>query len=56
MYQSDTIVTVLKRLNVTYFLPAIQREFVWKPAQVISILFGSSTFGDAFGPPMEARR
>jgi putative transposase len=22
----------------------------------ISILFGSSTFGDAFGPPMEARR
>ena len=34
MYQSDTIVAVLKQVNDTYFLPAIQREFVWKPAQV----------------------
>jgi hypothetical protein len=34
MYQSDTVVTVLKQLNDTYFLPAIQREFVWKPTQV----------------------
>jgi hypothetical protein len=37
MYQSDTIVAVLKRLNDTYFLPAIQREFVWKPTQVIRL-------------------
>ena len=34
MYQSDTVVAVLRQLNDTYFLPAIQREFVWKPAQV----------------------
>ena len=33
-YQSDTIATVVKRLNVQYFLPAIQREFVWKPEQI----------------------
>src|SRR5258708_11376847 len=34
MYQSVTIVSVVKRVNDTYFLPAIQREFVWKPPQV----------------------
>ena len=34
MYQSDTVVAVLRQLNDTYFLPAIQREFVWKPTQV----------------------
>lgn len=34
-YQSSTIATVVNRLNVQYFLPAIQREFVWKPEQVI---------------------
>ena len=34
MYQSDTIFAVLRQLNDTYFLPAIQREFVWKPTQV----------------------
>src|SRR5262245_4376098 len=37
MYHSDTIVAVIKRLNDTYFLPAIQREFVWKPTQVIRL-------------------
>src|SRR5215813_11972199 len=37
MYQSDTIIAVLKRLNDTYFLPAIQREFVWKPSQVVRL-------------------
>lgn len=39
-YQSDTIVNVVNRLNVQYFLPAIQREFVWKPEQTI-LLFDS---------------
>lgn len=33
-YSSDSIMTVLRQLNYTYFLPAIQREFVWKPPQV----------------------
>jgi uncharacterized protein with ParB-like and HNH nuclease domain len=36
-YQSETIATVLKRLNVNYFLPAIQREYVWSPEQIIQL-------------------
>lgn len=36
-YQSDTIATVVRRLNVQYFLPAIQREFVWKTDQVVQL-------------------
>lgn len=36
-YQSSTIATVVNRLNVQYFLPAIQREFVWKPEQVVKL-------------------
>lgn len=36
-YQPSTIATVIKRLNVQYFLPAIQREFVWKPEQIIQL-------------------
>jgi len=36
-YQSETIATVLKRLNVNYFLPAIQREYVWSPDQIIQL-------------------
>jgi len=36
-YQSDTIAAVVKRLNVQYFLPAIQREFVWKPDQIVQL-------------------
>ncbi len=34
-YQSDTIAAVLNRLNIQYFLPAIQREFVWDTDQII---------------------
>jgi len=34
-YNSDTIAAVLNRLNRSHFLPAIQREFVWSPDQVI---------------------
>lgn len=36
-YRSDTIATVLKQLNIQYFLPAIQREFVWKTDQIIQL-------------------
>ena len=36
-YRSDTIATVVRRLNSQYFLPAIQREFVWSTSQVISL-------------------
>ena len=36
-YQSDTIATVINRLNTQYFLPAIQREFVWQPEQIIQL-------------------
>ncbi len=39
-YQEETIKTIVDRLNTQYFLPAIQREFVWKPNQVI-LLFDS---------------
>lgn len=36
-YQSDTISTIVNRLNAQYFLPAIQREFVWDPDQIIQL-------------------
>lgn len=39
-YQEETIKTILDRLNTQYFLPAIQRHYVWKPSQII-LLFDS---------------
>lgn len=36
-YTAVTVAHMVKRLNITYFLPAIQREFVWKQGQVISL-------------------
>ena len=36
-YPPEIIATVLKRLNVNYFLPAIQREYVWSPDQIIQL-------------------
>lgn len=36
-YQSDTIAAVVNRLNVQYFLPAIQRQFVWRPDQIVQL-------------------
>jgi len=39
-YQEETIKTIIDRLNTQYFLPSIQRKFVWKPDQVI-LLFDS---------------
>lgn len=36
-YRSQTIATTIGRLNVQYFLPAIQREFVWQTKQIIQL-------------------
>ena len=36
-YRSDTIATIIKQLNNQCYLPAIQREFVWKPEQIIQL-------------------
>jgi hypothetical protein len=36
-YRSDTIANVVNHLNVQYFLPAIQREFVWNTSQIIQL-------------------
>lgn len=36
-YRSESIATTIGRLNVQYFLPAIQREFVWKPQQIMQL-------------------
>ncbi len=36
-YRSDNIAAVIKRLNNQYFLPAIQREFVWSQNQIVSL-------------------
>jgi uncharacterized protein with ParB-like and HNH nuclease domain len=36
-YQSETIATAVHRLNSQYFLPALQREFVWQPEPVIQL-------------------
>jgi uncharacterized protein with ParB-like and HNH nuclease domain len=36
-YQTETIANILERLNVNYFLPAIQREYVWHPDQIIQL-------------------
>lgn len=39
-YQADSVAKIIKRLNVNFFLPAIQREFVW-PAEKVIQLFDS---------------
>ncbi|GHO82281.1 DUF262 domain-containing protein [Dictyobacter formicarum] len=36
-YQTETIANILPRLNTNYFLPAIQREYVWHPDQIIQL-------------------
>lgn len=33
-YENQTIRTVIEAINATYFLPDIQRPFVWKPEQI----------------------
>jgi uncharacterized protein with ParB-like and HNH nuclease domain len=39
-YQEETIKTILDRVNKQYFLPSIQRNYVWGPERVI-MLFDS---------------
>lgn len=39
-YQEETIKTIIDRLNTQYFLPSIQRHYVWKPDGII-LLFDS---------------
>jgi len=36
-YSSITVANIVKRLNTQYFLPAIQREFVWDKGRVVSL-------------------
>src|ERR1035437_6806086 len=36
-YRSETIAVAIDRMNRQYFLPAIQREFVWKPEQIVQL-------------------
>ena len=36
-YQSESIATAIGRMNRQYFLPAIQREFIWKPEQIVQL-------------------
>lgn len=47
-YNSQNIGETLQKLNHKYFLPAIQREFIWKPEQVIA-LFDSILRGYPIG-------
>ncbi|MBU2961844.1 DUF262 domain-containing protein, partial [Citreicella sp. C3M06] len=37
-YTTGTIASILPRLNADYFLPAVQREVVWKPDQVLNLV------------------
>ena len=37
VYRSESIAVVVDRLNRQYFLPAIQREFVWLQPQIIQL-------------------
>lgn len=36
-YRSEPIALAINRMNRQYFLPAIQREFVWKPEQIVQL-------------------
>ena len=36
-YRSETIALAISRMNRQYFLPTIQREFVWKPEQIVQL-------------------
>jgi uncharacterized protein with ParB-like and HNH nuclease domain len=36
-YESTTIAKIINKLNKNYFLPAIQRPYVWKPEQLIRL-------------------
>ena len=35
--ESDTIKNVVEKINNKYYLPALQRDFVWKPSQICAL-------------------
>lgn len=39
-YKSETIAAVLPRINSTFFLPALQREFVWTADKIWALFDG----------------
>lgn len=49
-YQKETVKNIIEKVNREYFLPDIQRSFVWKPAQIYALfdsimrLYPISTF------------
>ncbi len=47
-YQPETIATALKKLNTEYFLPTLQREFVWNSKKLCK-LFDSLMRGYPIG-------
>ena len=36
-YHSTTIASIITKLNAEYFLPAIQRPYIWKPDQLVRL-------------------
>lgn len=36
-YIRDTVKNIIEKINDKYFLPDIQRDFVWKPIQVYTL-------------------
>jgi len=36
-YASISVANIVRKLNITYFLPAVQREFVWDQGRVVSL-------------------
>ena len=36
-YKPDTVAATMGHINGNYFLPAIQREFVWTPEKVVQL-------------------
>ena len=45
-YRSEPIALAIGRMNRQYFLPAIQREFVWKPEQIVGADIVNARGGD----------
>ena len=36
-YKSESIATILKGINTTFFLPSLQRDFVWDSEQICEL-------------------
>lgn len=36
-YNSATVATIIDQINRTYYLPAIQRPYVWEPDQIVAL-------------------